>query len=57
VGREGPIVQIGSALGSTVGRLVHVPEPRLRELVVCDAAVGIAATFNAPLVGCSSRWS
>lgn len=51
VGREGPIVQIGSALGSTVGRLVRAPEPRLRVLVACGAAGGIAATFNAPLAG------
>ena len=51
VGREGPIVQIGSALGSTVGRIVRVPEARLRVLVACGAAGGIAATFNAPLAG------
>ncbi|MGF7237091.1 MAG: chloride channel protein, partial [Frankia sp.] len=42
VGREGPIVQIGSALGSTVGRVVRVT-------VAAGAAGGIAATFNAPL--------
>jgi len=51
VGREGPIVQIGSALGSTVGRVLRVPEVRLRVLVACGAAAGIAATFNAPLAG------
>ncbi|MBB4685497.1 chloride channel protein [Amycolatopsis jiangsuensis] len=51
VGREGPIVQIGSALGSTLGRLTRLPEPRLRVLVACGAAGGIAATFNAPLAG------
>jgi CIC family chloride channel protein len=51
VGREGPIVQIGSALGSTLGRLVKVAEPRMRVLVACGAAGGIAATFNAPLAG------
>ncbi len=51
VGREGPIVQIGSALGSTLGRLVKVPEGRMRVLVACGAAGGIAATFNAPLAG------
>lgn len=51
VGREGPIVQIGSALGSTLGRLVRVPEGRLRMLVACGAAGGVAATFNAPLAG------
>ena len=51
VGREGPIVQIGSALGSTVGSFVRVNESRLRILVACGAAGGIAATFNAPLAG------
>jgi CIC family chloride channel protein len=51
VGREGPIVQIGSALGSTVGSLVKVAEGRMRVLVACGAAGGIAATFNAPLAG------
>lgn len=51
VGREGPIVQIGSALGSTLGRLIKVAEPRMRVLVACGAASGIAATFNAPLAG------
>ena len=51
VGREGPIVQIGSALGSTLGRVVRVGEPRMRLLVACGAAGGIAATFNAPLAG------
>ncbi len=51
VGREGPIVQIGAALGSTLGGLVRVPEARRRVLVACGAAGGIAATFNAPLAG------
>lgn len=51
VGREGPIVQIGSALGSTIGRILHVTEPKMRLLVACGAAGGIAATFNAPLAG------
>ena len=51
VGREGPIVQIGSALGSTVGRLLRAPEARMRLFVACGAAGGIAATFNAPLAG------
>ncbi|HWB22671.1 MAG TPA: chloride channel protein, partial [Gaiellaceae bacterium] len=51
VGREGPIVQIGSALGSTVGQAVRVSEARLRILVACGAAGGISATFNAPIAG------
>ncbi|PRX43721.1 CIC family chloride channel protein [Prauserella shujinwangii] len=51
VGREGPIVQIGSALGSSLGQAARLPESRLRVLVACGAAGGIAATFNAPLTG------
>ncbi len=51
VGREGPIVQIGSAWGSSLGRIARVPENRLRILVACGAAGGIAATFNAPIAG------
>jgi CIC family chloride channel protein len=51
VGREGPIVQIGSALASTLGQLVRMAESRLRVIVACGAAGGIAATFNAPLTG------
>ena len=51
VGREGPIVQIGSALASALGQRVKMPESRLRILVACGAAGGIAATFNAPITG------
>ena len=51
VGREGPIVQIGSALASTLGQLVRMSESRLRIIVACGAAGGIAATFNAPITG------
>jgi len=51
VGREGPIVQIGAALGSTLGRFTRIDEHRMRILVACGAAGGIAATFNAPLTG------
>ncbi len=51
VGREGPIVQIGSAVGSTVGQLLRLSENNLRLLVACGAAGGISATFNAPIAG------
>jgi CIC family chloride channel protein len=51
VGREGPIAQIGSALGSTVGQLFRLSDERVRNLVACGAAGGIAATFNAPIAG------
>ena len=51
VGREGPIVQIGSALASSLGQWVRMPENRMRILVACGAGGGIAATFNAPITG------
>ncbi|MGD0372475.1 MAG: chloride channel protein, partial [Candidatus Dormibacteria bacterium] len=51
MGREGPIVQIGSALASTLGQLVRMSETRLRIIVACGAAAGISATFNAPITG------
>ncbi|MFC1844118.1 chloride channel protein [Thermodesulfobacteriota bacterium] len=50
-GREGPIVQVGSALGSSVGQWLHVSDERIKNLVACGAAAGIAATFNAPIAG------
>jgi len=51
VGREGPIVQIGSAIGSSLGQWMRMPTHRLRLLVACGAGGGISATFNAPVAG------
>lgn len=51
VGREGPIVQIGSALGSSLGQMFRMSEEQLKVLVGCGAAASISATFNAPLAG------
>jgi len=51
VGREGPIVQIGSAFGSTVGQFFKMSTERIKILLGCGAAAGIAATFNAPIAG------
>lgn len=50
-GREGPIVQVGSALGSTAGQLVKLSDEQVSMLVASGAAAGIAATFNAPIAG------
>ena len=50
-GREGPIVQVGAALGSTLGQWLKLSSGRIRNLVACGAAAGIAATFNAPIAG------
>jgi len=51
IGREGPIAQIGSAWGSTIGQVLHLNNDGVRNLVACGAAGGIAATFNAPIGG------
>jgi CIC family chloride channel protein len=50
-GREGPIIQVGAALGSTIGQVLRLSDERIRNLVACGAAAGIAATFNAPIAG------
>lgn len=50
-GREGPIVQIGSTIGSVIGQVARMPSPLVRTLVGCGAAAGISATFNAPIGG------
>ncbi len=50
-GREGPIVQIGSAIGSSLGQLFKLSEEKVKILVACGTAGGIAATFNAPIAG------
>jgi CIC family chloride channel protein len=51
VGREGPIVQIGSSLGSTVGQVVGLGPDQVRILVAAGAAAAIGATFTAPIAG------
>jgi CIC family chloride channel protein len=51
VGREGPIIQIGSAFGSTLGQLIRAPESQRITLIACGAGAGIAATFNTPIGG------
>lgn len=51
VGREGPIIQIGSALGSTFGQIIKLSPGQRITLVAAGAGAGIAATFNTPLGG------
>lgn len=50
-GREGPIIQIGAAVGSRIGQAIGMSRRCMRTLVGCGAAAGIAATFNAPIAG------
>jgi CIC family chloride channel protein len=51
IGREGPIVQIGSSLGSMFGQTFKLSARNIKVLVAAGAAAGISATFNAPLAG------
>ena len=51
VGREGPIVQIGSAFGSSIGQFLNLKPKAMKTLVGCGAAGAIAATFNTPIAG------
>ncbi len=51
VGREGPIIQIGSALGSTLGQIIRMTPGQRIILVAAGAGAGIAATFNTPIGG------
>jgi CIC family chloride channel protein len=50
-GQEGPIVQIGSAVGSSLGQSLRLKPDSIKILIGCGAAAGIAATFNAPIGG------
>jgi CIC family chloride channel protein len=50
-GREGPIVQIGGAVGSFVSKRFGLGEDQVRSLVAAGAGAGIGAAFNAPIAG------
>ncbi len=50
-GREGPIVQIGASIGSSIGQILRLSDDRIRNLVGCGTASAIAAAFNTPLAG------
>jgi CIC family chloride channel protein len=50
-GREGPIVQIGAAVGSVISRRFNLGEDQVRSLVAAGAGAGIGAAFNAPIAG------
>lgn len=51
IGREGGITQLSATLASKLGQLAKWPPYRLRLLVGCGAAAGLAAAYNAPIAG------
>ena len=51
IGREGPLVQLAALVASLAGRWRRWSTPRLRLLVGCGAAAGIASAYNAPIAG------
>src|SRR5438552_14887530 len=51
IGREGPLVQLSALAASLAGRMRKWSTPRLRLLVGCGAAAGIASAYNAPISG------
>jgi chloride channel protein, CIC family len=51
IGREGLIIQLSSTVGSKVGQWAKWPPYRLRLLVACGAAAGLAGGCNAPIAG------
>ncbi|KAF0094094.1 MAG: chloride channel protein CIC family [Puniceicoccaceae bacterium 5H] len=51
IGREGPLVQIAALVSSLWGRLRHLPPARMRMMVACGAAAGLAGVYHSPLGG------
>lgn len=51
LGREGPMVEFGTALSSWLGRRFHLESRELRILVCAAAGAGLAAAYNAPIGG------
>src|SRR5262249_52092055 len=51
IGRAGPMVQLSAMFASWMGRKTRMTEPRLRLMVACGAAAGIAAAYNTPIMG------
>lgn len=51
LGREGPTVQMGAAIGQAIADVLRVPARFVPQLLSCGAGAGLAAAFNAPLAG------
>jgi len=51
LGREGPTVQMGSAVGTAIAKILKSPLRERAHLIACGAGAGLAGAFNAPLAG------
>lgn len=51
LGREGPLVQMGAAIGATIGKIAKLPKSLCFSLEGAMAGAGLAAAFNAPIAG------
>ncbi|MEI6542405.1 MAG: ClcB-like voltage-gated chloride channel protein [Methylococcales bacterium] len=51
IGREGGMVQLVALVSSSVGRFFNLSRPKLRLLVACGGAAGMASAYNTPLAG------
>lgn len=51
IGREGPMVQLSAMMASWLGQILRLPTPRLRLLVACGVAAGIASAYKVPIAG------
>ncbi|HEY0513270.1 MAG TPA: chloride channel protein [Thermoanaerobaculia bacterium] len=51
LGREGPMIRLGAMISSWLGQRLELPPHRLKILVGCGAAAGLAATYNIPIGG------
>ena len=50
-GVEGPIAQVGGAVGSQIGQFFRVSGSRMKVFIAAGCAGGVAAMFNAPIAG------
>lgn len=51
LGREGPMIRLGGMISSWTGQRLRLTPQRLKILVGCGAAAGLAATYNVPIGG------
>ena len=51
LGSEGPIIMIGSGVGSSIGQFFKVSISKIKLFVGCGTAAGLAVAFNAPIAG------